>query len=70
MIKDYGKYIQDQMGKALHALPPKEQAEMNRFIQNVGGVMGDSTKTQEQKTAAVLLIQTEMQEKYADSSNK
>ncbi len=68
-MMDFGKYIQTEMGKALHVLPPKEQADMNRMIQKVGSIMG-SKKTQEEKTKAVLLIEKEMQEKYADSSNK
>ena len=69
-MMDYGKFLEGQLGKALQVLPPKEQADMNRFIQNIGKVMGDETKTGKQKTADVLLMQKEMNEKYANNNNK
>ena len=69
-MMDYGKFLEGQMGKALQALPVKERADMNRFVQKIGNIMGDDKKTGDQKTEEVLLMEKEMQQKYADNNNK
>ena len=67
---DYGKFIQGEIKQALQVLDPKDQADMNRMVQKIGAVMGNDKLTGKQKTDEVLLIQKEMQEKHADTSNR
>lgn len=37
---DYTKFMKEHMGKALAQLPPKERADMNRLVQNIGNTLG------------------------------
>jgi hypothetical protein len=81
---DYEKFMKDQMGKALSALPPKERADMNRLVQNLGGIMGKAMNSEGDLTKEVhkehadfterinsaMSAHDKMQDKYGDNSNK
>jgi hypothetical protein len=69
-MMDFGKFMQDEMGQALQVLSPEQRVDMNRLIQSCGKIMGNSKLTGKQKIAEVVLIEKEMQQKYADSSNR